>query len=308
MKYIFTILSFFISSFLFCQDSLPVKKSRFVIDDLNINVKSRNVRKPVFDFFNSNLVNISQYFKEQEKVSGYLNNVGINNFIYEFPDIYNQYEIQLGLNVRNKKSGKINDRLSIRLGLSYVESSHMLTSRGRFEAYESNPIYLNPNTYAIYDSTLSYRLSISHVTRNLLIQPSIQIYTNSENQIQLFTGLSFGFGFSLQNQLNLLYNNVIRTSYQTYIDDVLKPELSESNVVQREEALLFGDLGNQLSTIISVPLGIRFRIGKNNELLKRIHFQIETRPAFLATYSKPTDWQSYKFISIHGGLAYRFRN
>lgn len=301
-------MGLFFFTMVFGQDTVKSShRNLFTINEINFNIKSRASIQSIFDFSISEIKGISQYFQNPSDVDAYFNQLNIKQISYDFPELFKQYEFQLGIRINNKKTGKINDRISVRLGFSYTQTSQRLTSRGKFEGFESNPIYENANTYVISDSTNYSKLTVNHISNTLVILPSFQIYTTSKNQIQLFSGISIGLGLSLKNQLGLFYTNQIYTSSRTYIDNVLKTEFNQDNIVKNENIQMDGKLGNQFTSILTVPLGIRFRIGVSNKFWKRVHFQIESRPTLLVSYLNPEQKQTYRFISFHSGIAYQFK-
>jgi len=299
---IFFTLNAFVSNF---AQVASEKTKKIVFSEVKIN------RGFVFFFdafandYDNYLGDLPRYFDEQAKVQAYFSELGINDINFLNIQRNNFIQAQLGFKLL-KKENKYNDRLFLKLGISYHTNLVDVVGRGKFAMFESNPIFQNPSTYTIYDSIVRQQASINHQTRNIYFQPVIETYTNPKNQIQFYTGFSLGGGVSIANRLNLIYRDEIQTNSRTFVNNVLVNELNTSQTVRFEDEDN-GNVGTQYTLMAYMPFGINFRFGFDNEVTKRMHAGLEMRPTLMMHYSKNTAWmfRNLNFINLH--FAYLIR-
>lgn len=212
----------------------------------------------------------------------------------------------MGFRFRKSNSDEINDRLSLRMGLIYQYSFSGGSEKSGFNRFMGNPVSISPESYTVRDSLIYRRTSLNESANSVLLQSALQIYTKSTNQIQFYTGVGLGIGFSFNNTVKLIDEKKISIETRTYTNNTYVPN-SFNEETQLDETLKFeGRVENNFTTQIHFPFGTRLRLGVDREFWKRMYVGAELWTIFSIDNSKNIGWYTRFGMLSNFSLSYQF--
>ena len=251
-------------------------------------------------------IKLNELFSNSPQAISILNNNFSDSGVNYYPIPSLQLNLQLGFRFRKSNSDEINDRLSLRMGLIYQYSYFGRTETSGFNRFTGNPVSISPESYTVRDSLIYRRTSINESANAVLLQSALQIYTKSTNQIQFYTGVGLGIGFSFNNAIKLIDEKKISIETRTYTNNMYVPN-SFNEETQLDETLKFdGRVDNNFTTQIHFPFGTRLRLGVDREFWKRMYVGAELWTIFSIDNSKNIGWYTRFGMLSNFSLSYQF--
>ena len=208
------------------------------------------------------------------------------------------------LNKNFKKGNPI-----LRLGLSSnslsnLSSSYLYTNSARYDTLTSSQ-----TGHSFYqDTSYTEYYSMRNSSTQLKFNGSLNFSTNPEKRWSLFGGIGFGAGISVNNKTTIrrtISHGIDLASGQS-IYSPYQYDANMSNGYYTGSDHKIETFKNKSNICLSafLPIGLDFRLGKFNPVLKKIHVFYEFRPSFNCTII-PELRSIYK-MNFQNGLAIRY--
>jgi hypothetical protein len=189
-----------------------------------------------------------------------------------FPDQSDSYSFRalLGLKFGQKGTGAMRDNPTLRIGISYQNSTALENYSNSSESFRIDTL-VSSQTGATYyvDSTSTKNLSSRYASERLMIDASVVFRTTQAKKLTLYAGAGFSAGISFNNRTEI-------SAYQSsFINDQgTRYDFDGSSV---QSVTNNNEGGYAMSAYI--PLGLEFRLSKAHPLWSQIHLSYEMRPS-----------------------------
>lgn len=195
-------------------------------------------------------------------------------------------QLMAGFRFKNKLTGEFNNRISLRLGLHFQHFNWGLLSELNSSTTKLPDQVIDANTVIKRDSNYFDLASTSIQVQALHAHSALLFYTHPENQLQLYTGIGASLGFFYQNVLRSFrwFSHYERET--KYINNQPQGFSTISNYSPGSTTQYDVPLGYRFWSFINVPLGLRMRLGVNNNITNRIYLGLELQPGIQLSASK----------------------
>lgn len=185
----------------------------------------------------------------------------------------------LGIQFRNNKTKQYRENIKLRIGLSYTSFSLLNTSLTKEDRFTHDTLVSSQTGQTYFSDSITFRtLALDNYVEQIAIDASIIVNTSPEKRWQLFTGIGINAGFTISSVTSINYFKFSRSETD------LNSENYSGSTFQSEAPTSINETfrnNNSFSAIAYIPIGVNFRVGKNNELLRKLHVYWELRPSIL---------------------------
>jgi hypothetical protein len=175
---------------------------------------------------------------------------------------------------------------SLRTGFSFHESQFNLMQYYKDELFNSDTLFYTEQgstNFIAIDSLSSTKHDFMMQSNRFRVHASLLFRTNQSNRLSFYSGIGLAFGVSLNSSLNHYitttggYRNRDHNDFnsQWLLDQIGKDKNTSSFQAYRAKSI--SDL------IISLPIGIDFRIGQHNPIMKQVYLFGEVSPVISCT-------------------------
>lgn len=215
---------------------------------------------------------------------------GFHNANYHSVYSNQSFSALLGINFKNKPNRQL------RVGLNYLSKTNFTGSAGREDNYPYDTLTSSQTGQQYFlDSTNSKHVYMSQEMEQLSLDASFIFRTDVEARWSFHGGFGLLLGYSFNAVTYISYSaNSSMASYTSEYDN-------SNNDSEHEQ---FRNK-NFLITAVYLPLGVDFRIGKDNKFWSRIHLFYELRPT-MSIASIP-EWQTVTQFSFTQGLGLKIK-
>jgi hypothetical protein len=198
---------------------------------------------------------------------------GFNPFFNRNESNVVPFSVLVGLQFRERNAPK--KHTTLRLGLSYL-SGHVMTIslnervRVPFDTLTSG----RTESTILVDSIYGRNYFMNYSANQLRFDASLIFRTSSESRWNLFAGLGFSVGFSLNAFTEVFFSENSRLELD--LDDFNPPIWQSTNlqfVTERHNNRGFW------ATSVFIPVGVDFRMGQQHSFWGNVHLFYELRPS-----------------------------
>ena len=185
----------------------------------------------------------------------------------------------LGIQFRNKQTNQYRENVKLRIGLGYNSYSVLNTSLNNEDRFTYDTLVSSQTGQTFYSDSITFRtLALDNYIEQIAIDASIIVNTSPEKRWQLFTGIGINAGFTINSVTSINYFKYSRSETDLNSENYSGSTFQSESPMSRNETFRNN---NSFSAIAYIPIGVDFRIGKNNELLRKLHVYWELRPSIL---------------------------
>ena len=185
------------------------------------------------------------------------------------------FSVMLGIKFSDKQKTTYKANPLLRLGVSYFSGTTWAESLYKEERTPYDTLTSTQTGQTIYvDSVTTENYSMIYSSEQLLFYGSLIFRTNPEARWSIFTGIGITAGFSVIANTDIYYNNFGRTETHYPNDNTFFSSYYSSSYNSKTEK---HRNKNNFGASTFIPMGIDFRIGKENEFWKQIHLFYELR-------------------------------
>lgn len=215
---------------------------------------------------------------------------GFNSGNYNSVNSNQTFSALLGINFKNKPNRQL------RVGLNYLSKTNFTGSAGREDIYPYDTLTSSQTGQQYFlDSTNSKHVYMSQEMEQLSFDASFIFRTDAEERWSFYGGLGLMLGYSFNAVTYISYSaNSSMASYTSEYDNSNND--SEHEQFRNKYFLI---------TAAYLPLGVNFRIGKDNNFWSRIHLFYELRPT-ISVASIP-EWNTLTQFSFTQGLGLKIK-
>jgi len=182
--------------------------------------------------------------------------------------------VQLGLTFKNHPNALL------RVGISNMGVSGL---QNRFEKQDYFPYDTLTSSLTgeqtFIDSVSSQSYFMNHSSRQIRLEAALIFRTDASARWSLFAGIgaSLGVNYNATTYISYSMNNFINNQNSNYYSSYGN---SSNNGEYKTESFT---IKNYLTTTAFIPMGVDFRIGKNQVFWKRLHLYYEIKPSISMT-------------------------
>ena len=189
--------------------------------------------------------------------------------------------IQLGILFKNKQNPLL------RIGLSHLNYSSLHNNYRKEESFHIDTLTSSQTGQQTFiDSVSSQNYSMDFSSQEIRFDASLIFRTDAAARMSLFGGFGFSIGTTYKTNTTISYG-LDNSSQETYWSGNSSIESFTTK--------------NFLTSTLYVPMGLDFRIGKNNAFLKRLHVYYEMKPSFfISSIPELRTFTNVNFIQVLG--------
>jgi hypothetical protein len=219
------------------------------------------------------LTSSSELLKDKDLSSYSNSNFFVRNYKPE-----KAFSVLLGFNFSNKYKTELKTNPTVRIGVSYFSASVISASFNNDYRVSIDTIYSpsTGNTFFV-DSTYNENYSLNYNTEQIRLDASVLFRTSQENRVSLFAGIGVISGISFNAYTDIYYykNSSVETVMPNFNSGQTNVFFHDSSKGKSETIIH----KSNYSLVPYIPMGIDFRLGKRNKLLKHTHLFYELRAA-----------------------------
>jgi hypothetical protein len=196
----------------------------------------------------------------------------------------------LGLKFKKKDGNDYRANPQLRIGISYFSSTPLTAGLTRTESFVVDTLVSTvTGEVVLQDSVVNESYNMSYIADQLRLDAALIFRTNPEARWSLYGGIGLAAGVSINPRTEVFYSNwnfdeEFNSGYGNYESERFNNQTS------------FGLLAY-------LPLGLDFRLGKNQEFWKRLHLFYEISPGLNMTFIPELNTATN--IAIRNGLGLR---
>lgn len=215
---------------------------------------------------------------------------GFNSANYHSIYSNQSFSALLGINFKNKP------KRQLRVGLNYLSKTNFTGSAGREDTYPYDTLTSSQTGQQYFlDSSYSKHVRMQQEMEQLSLDASLIFRTDAEARWSFYGGFGLMLGYSFNATTNIYYSEW--SSESNYSGENNGNNLNYEHEQFRNK--------NFLITSAYLPLGVNFRIGKDREFWKRVHFFYEMRPT--VTVADMPEWNTLTQFSFTQGLGLKIK-
>ncbi len=188
--------------------------------------------------------------------------------------------LSMGIKFNNNEETSNNNGPTLRIGFNYASNYTYYLSYYKEERkpYDTLVSTQTGQTYYV-DSVTNKNYRMSYTTNQLRLETSLIFHTEGNSRWSLFGGLGISAGLSFNNKTSIQYFENGNTS--TYYGGS-NADFYTGYPYNHSSARTNENFKNKsgVSAYVFFPMGVDFRIGKNNAFWQKVHFFYELRPSF----------------------------
>jgi hypothetical protein len=210
-----------------------------------------------------------------------------------------------GIEFRNTQKEGYRSTPQLRIGLGYFSGSNLRSSFDREDIERYDTLVSKKTGQFVYlDSVNRRTFFLNNFSQQLRIDASLIFRTNLDKRWSVFTGIGISSGilFNAKTEIQFLQTVTPEHPDPYDLDDSFSDNVYGARIVHYIE-----NHGNKNRFVVSafIPSGIDLRIGKSNEILKKIHLFYEFRFGMNVNYIPELRNTTNSMIQHSVGLRYR---
>ena len=209
------------------------------------------------------------------------------------------FSVLLGLRFRESNGENYRSNPRLRLGVSYVSSTMLSHSYFQSTTTPYDTLTSSATGEMIFvDSVNNKNLNMDYQYQQIRLDVSLIFSTNPASRWSLYGGLGVSSGLSVNASSEIAYSEYDQTSRNDYFRDNIY--FSDDEYIQES----FQNETN-FSTMVYVPLGVDFRLGKNKPFWKQLHLVYELRP--MVQFTNIPELGNYSNVGINSMFGLRVK-
>lgn len=201
-----------------------------------------------------------------------------NNYSNNFDEMMPKsipYSLLISLKFSDKAKTKYNLNSTLRVGLNYFKKTNLIANFHNLTSNTFDTLSSNQNGQIIYfDSVIENEVNLNHTSENLRLDAAYIYRIRPTSRWSYFTGLGFTLGMVMNSQTSISMNT--SNKIETYYSSNPSTAYNSYSTTYLNRTELFKNK-NSYGFSAYIPIGIDFRIGKDNEFLKHTHLIYELR-------------------------------
>jgi hypothetical protein len=268
MKKHFLYFTLFVLNFysnVYAQQTLQIK--RLTVNDIFIQSGFFTQNNTNFNISDFKLLSPSSEFLKSD-LSGYTETDNDANIQKSF------FSVLLGFKFSDKEKKSYRANPLLRLGISYISGTRQEINLTKEESKPFDTLASNQTANTvILDSITSTDYRLRYDCEQLFFDASVIFRTNPDARWSLCGGAGFAIGISIDARTEIR-KSIVNSEQVRFSNGNGSYEYSYSEDVKSEKY----SNDNGFGFIVYVPIGVDFRIGKQNEFWKQVHLFYEIKP------------------------------
>ncbi len=176
------------------------------------------------------------------------------------------FNAAVGMQFRSGKTGELRPNPLLRVAVSSYSGNFFKRDFNRSQSFPVDTLTSSQTgEIIVVDSSSFQTLSMHYKSRQVALDISVIFRTNPDARWSLYGGVGLSLGYS--------YNATTRVDYNS--DGSRYDYNNRYNGLSQSESF---DNDNGLRSMVYLPIGFDFRLGKKREFWQRIHLFTEVRP------------------------------
>lgn len=213
------------------------------------------------------------------------------------------FQMALNFNIRKMNGQELWGRPLLRTGFAYFSSNNSSIGYHGIERYAYDTIFTTfqgVTTTQPIDSVYYRSTSLRAQTDRIRLHASILWQTNPEKRWKAYAGIGFGLGVSMNSNINIgMYEGYYfvaesSSSMMIYNDNNVQSWSDYKGEVLRAKPWY--------DCNIFIPIGVDFRLGKKENILKHVHLFLESMPMIYLQKAQAIRVQSIGAFAVSPGV------
>jgi len=228
---------------------------------------------------------------------------GQNTWVNTLGTMGGGFQMALNFNIQKRNGQELLGRPLLRIGFAYFSTTNSSIGYHGIERYAYDTIFTTfqgVTTTQPIDSIYYMSTSLRAHTDRIRLHTSILWQTNPEKRWKSYVGVGFGLGISMNSNISIgMYEGYYfvaesSTGMMMYNDNNVQSWSDYKGEVLRAKP--WYDLN------FFIPIGVDFRLGKKQNILKNVHLFLEAMPMIFLQKAQAIRIQSTGAFAISPGV------